>query len=98
MTNKEIEITYRDICRAVVDNRLKEGFDKLTALISILSSMQSTFLDKKSQVENTYRYMLQYVASGVVDPEQAKIHQQIKLDMLSIADDVRENLYLQNPS
>lgn len=98
MTNKEIEITYRDICRAVVDNRLKEGFDKLTALISILSSMQSTFLDKKSQVESTYRYMLQYVASGVVDPEQAKIHQQIKLDMLSIADDVRENLYLQNPN
>ena len=41
MTNKEIEITYRDICRAVVDNRLKEGFDKLTALISILSSMQN---------------------------------------------------------
>lgn len=98
MTNKEIEITYRDICRAVIDNRLKEAFDKLSTLIMVLSNMQSSFLEKKNQIEMTYRYMLQYVALGVSDPEQAKIHHQIKLDILSVADSVRENLYLQNPN
>lgn len=54
MTNKEIEITYREICRSVVENHLKVAFDKLTLLLSLLTSVQSSLQEKKNQVETTY--------------------------------------------
>ena len=98
MTNKEIEITYREICRSVVENHLKVAFDKLTLLLSLLTSVQSSLQEKKNQVETTYEYMLQYIANGVNDPEQAKIYRQIKLDILSLADEAREALLLQTPN
>lgn len=98
MTNKEIEITYREICRSVVENHLKVAFDKLTLLLSLLTSVQSSLQEKKNQVETTYEYMLQYIANGVNDPEQTKIYRQIKLDILSLADEAREALLLQTPN
>lgn len=96
MTNKEIETTYRDLCSNVTSRRLKSAFDKLHILLDI--KQNGEFTDKCRGLETTYRYMLQYALSGTEDKEQAKIYNQLRTDILELADIVRENIFTQSAS
>ena len=96
MTNKEIETIYRDLCSNVTSRRLKSAFDKLHILLDI--KQNGEFTDKCRGLETTYRYMLQYALSGTEDKEQAKIYNQLRTDILELADIVRENIFTQSAS
>lgn len=94
MTNKEIEKTYREIISHVTEKRLMPAFKQLHTLLEI--SQDGSFLDRCRTIETTYQYMLQYALGGTKDKEQSKIYNQLRIDILELADVVRESIFTQN--
>ena len=96
MTNKEIETLYRELCAHVTEKRLKPALDILHTLLDIRQSGEMT--DECRRIETTYQYMLQYALSGTKDKEQKKIYDQLRTDLLELADRLREGIFTQNAS
>ncbi len=96
MTNKEIETLYRELCAHVTEKRLKPALDCLHTLLEIRQSGDMT--DECRRLETTYQYMLQYALSGTKDKDQKKIYDQLRTDILELADRLREGIFTQNAS
>ena len=96
MTNKEIETLYRELCAHVTEKRIKPALDILHTLLDIRQSGEMT--DECRRIETTYQYMLQYALSGTKDKEQKKIYDQLRTDLLELADRLREGIFTQNAS
>lgn len=92
MTEKEIKITYQEICNYVAECKLKPAFDKLEKLIH--DSGQLTYLDEWRTLEQTYHYMLQYTVEGIRDPERQKIYRKLIVSVFELADKIQESARL----
>ncbi|MBO5863326.1 MAG: hypothetical protein J6Q59_03560, partial [Paludibacteraceae bacterium] len=90
MTHKEIISTYREICNLILNRQIKSSFDKLDVLVSSLQN--GTWADRKEELETNYKFMLQYTANGVSDPQQESIYANIQLQALDLADCVTDAL------
>lgn len=93
MTNKEIEKCYRELISHVAEKRLMPAFHHLHTLLELCPIGE--YSDRCRTLETTYQYMLQYALSGTKDKEQAKIYNQLRIDILELADGVREALFTQ---
>lgn len=94
MTHKEIQGLVNTVNRLIESNRLKDAFDRIKVMISILNNWQHT--EKLSELENNYQYMIHYLIEGSKDPEQQKIYNQLLRDTYKLAQDVAEGLYMKN--
>lgn len=94
MTNKEIEKIYREAITHVVEKRLMPAFSLLHQLLEIRQNGELT--DRCRSLETTYQYMLQYALGGTKDKEQNKIYNQLRIDLLELADLIREGIFTQN--
>lgn len=90
MTHKEIISTYREICNLILNRQIKSSFDKLDVLVSSLQN--GAWADRKEELETNYKFMLQYTANGVSDPQQESIYASIQLQALDLADCVTDAL------
>ncbi len=93
MTNKEIETLYRDLTTHVIEKRLMPAFQLLHTLLDL--SQNGEWVDRCRNLETTYQYMLQYALNGTKDKEQNKIYNQLRIDILELADVVREGIFTQ---
>lgn len=94
MTNKEIETLYRELGTHVIEKRLMPAFQILHTLLEMAQNGEWT--DRCRTLETTYQYMLQYALGGTKDKEQNKIYNQLRIDILELADVVREGIFTQN--
>lgn len=84
MTELEIEDCYKDICCHVVNSELKHAFDKLTILMA--NDRNNQMLDKKTELEQNYKFLLKYSVGGAKDPQRSKIFDNIRTSILAISD------------
>ena len=96
MTEKEIKITYTEICNNLVDRKLKPAFKQLQNIIS--ENNLGTYTDEYRTLEETYRYMLKYTVEGIKDPERQKIYRKLIVSVFELADKVNEALRLKYSS
>ena len=90
MTEKEIKIQYLGICNHLAGRKLKPAFDLLEKMIS--ENGLGNFYDEYRNLEQTYRYMLQYTVEGIRDPERQKIYRHLIVSAFELADKIQEAL------
>lgn len=84
MTENEINQHYSSICQSVLELRLKKAFDTLTILLAVLQ--KGEWLDKKTELEQNYMYLLHYAVDGVRDDSQELIIRNLQISILKLAD------------
>ncbi|MBS1353679.1 MAG: tetratricopeptide repeat protein [Coprobacter sp.] len=91
MTNTEIETSYRGILSLLEEKRLKEAFYKTAELAALLPD-EWQITDKLSELESSYRYMVQYMLDGLNDPNRQTFYNSLLLSAYTLADKTVECL------
>ena len=91
MTNTEIETSYRGILSLLEEKRLKEVFCKTAELAALLPD-EWQITDKLSELESSYRYMIQYMLDGLNDPNRQTFYNSLLLSAYTLADKTVECL------
>ncbi|MFA7409440.1 MAG: hypothetical protein WCY83_04380 [Bacteroidales bacterium] len=92
MSEKKILSTTRRINDLLSVRRLKEAIADLRPLIE--DAGKNAWNDELDQIDTTYRYMLDYTAKGVQDPERNKVYRKVIADLFELTDQVSANLLL----
>jgi tetratricopeptide (TPR) repeat protein len=90
MTQKEIQDTLSAVNRAIENNRLKDAFDGIKALLDGQQNWALT--DRLNELETNYRYMIHYLTDGGKDPDQRNIYRLLQRNTYKLAQDAAENL------
>ncbi len=90
MTTTEINKEQREIYNLLAERRLKEAFGKLTGWVAELQDWQSH--DKLTEMETSYRYMIQYMLDGADDPERKRIYDHLVLSAYKLTDRISDSL------
>lgn len=96
MTNKELHISYTEICTNLAERKLKPAFDQLKSLMSEYGL--GVFNDEWHELDQTYHYMLQYTVEGTRDPERQKVYRKLIISAYELADKVNEAIRLKYSS
>jgi tetratricopeptide (TPR) repeat protein len=88
MTNQEIRQKTDNIAILLERKQLKNAFEAIRELIEL--SGEWAFREQLDLAETTYKYMLQYMLDGVVDPERDKVYN----DLLKTACDLAGKVIL----
>ena len=92
MTLNEFISFYYDIEKSISNNRL---YDVMRRIKLLCEKMTETDLSSRIlNVENTYKYMLEYFVKGANDPMRDDMLRKIKCELYSINDDLLKRLVL----
>lgn len=94
MDIKQIQATYQSALRSLLLGRLKQAFDHIGTLSDELQNWG--LREQLDMLQQNYRYMLQYYIDGVEDPERLTIYNKLVGKSFSLAEEIKENLYIQN--
>ncbi len=92
MTLQEIDQAYNRIIGSLDNKEIKTAFDSLQSLI--IGSREYTFNDKLVELQNTYKYMLQYRMDGAKDPMQEQIYTNLQTSAYELADQIKHKLLI----
>lgn len=97
MTIKEIQ-TFRSRVEKFIENRrLRDAIHEISETAHRNSAWN--IIDRINHAEESYAYMLRYVADGVEDPERNKVYDQIVEELYSLLDSlVNQLLKAESPS
>lgn len=84
MTDKDIKITVDTIKARVAEGRLHDAFSSLKELSEKLMTWEVT--SSIISLEGSYKYMLDYAAKGMNDPDRDDIYKSICSDIQTYAD------------
>ncbi len=93
MTEIELKIKYKEICKNLADRKLKPAFDLLEKFIT--ENGLVVRLEEWRTLEQTYQYMLKYTVEGIQDPERQKIYRKLIVSVYELADDIYEAVRIQ---
>jgi tetratricopeptide (TPR) repeat protein len=94
MNASQIESTYKAAHGLLLKARLKPAMDKIRLLIEELQWGEMT--DKLNELEQNYRFMLQYFASGAQDPERKIIYNKLIARLINLNNRIKEELLMRN--
>ncbi|KAF0237360.1 MAG: hypothetical protein FD181_1926 [Prolixibacteraceae bacterium] len=86
MTDKELKISYADVCQNLADRKLKPAFELLGKMIG--ENLLEIYRDQWRNLEQTYHYMLKYTIEGIQDPERQKIYRKLIISVYELADKI----------
>jgi len=92
MTEKELKISYSEVCTFLAERKLKPALDLLNHVISL--NHLEVFRDEWRTLEQTYSFMLQYTVEGTQDPERQKIYRKLIVSVFELADSIFANALL----
>jgi tetratricopeptide (TPR) repeat protein len=92
MTDKELKIKYDKIGQNLAQRKLKPAFDVLESLIQ--ESGLLIYHDEWRNLEQTYKYMLQYTVEGTQDPERQKVYRKLIVSVFELTDKVNDEIKL----
>ncbi|MCX6247846.1 MAG: hypothetical protein NTW10_08945 [Bacteroidetes bacterium] len=90
MERADIERKYSKICQDIYKGRIKSALDSLKALL-VNTNRSDYFFDLENITEN-YQILLNYAFEGAKDPERKDILKKISASVLSLADQVRDDI------
>ncbi len=90
MTTTDINKEQREIYHLLAERRLKEAFGKLAVWVAELQDWQSR--DRLTEMETSYRYMIQYMLDGADDPERKRIYDGLVLSAYGLTDRISDSL------
>jgi tetratricopeptide (TPR) repeat protein len=94
MNQLEIINTHKKISFLLNKKQLKDAFN---ALDLFLHSLQIwSFNEKKIDLENTYKMMLQYAVDGVQDPQRHLVYNKLVTSIFALSDEAKETLLLRD--
>ena len=76
------------------EKRLAEAFAKLRQTAQTLQNWQLN--NRLDELEESYKYMIRYVADGCNDPQREEIHNGITAKLMELADITEQELTVQN--
>jgi len=94
MDIKQIQIAYQAVLQLLLSGRLKQAFDKIGALNS--QHQNWTLRERFDNLQQNYRYMLQYYVAGVEDPERITVYKKLISELFLLNEEVREQMFVQN--
>ena len=94
MDNKTIKNKRSHIIGLLENKRLKSVFQAIKELLSELSDWH--YNDKLEEIENGYKYMLQYMQQGVIDPMQRNLYRKFISESYIINDKITDKLLLKD--
>lgn len=80
----EIKRQRHDIARLLQSHRLAEALTALHRLVEMVA--KGELIDEWNRIATTYKYMLKYMADGLLDPQRGKVLDDILGSALDIAD------------
>ncbi len=87
---------YNQLINCIAQKQLKPAFDWMKILIA---EEQLTLLnDEYQNIEQTYKYMLQYTLEGAQDPEREKVYKKLILSSFGLADKIWDKIQLKKSS
>ncbi len=92
MTDTEIKRKYSEINRHLANRKLKPAFDLLGKMMNDYGLQ--VFRDDWQNLEQTYRYMLQYTVEGIQDPERQKIYRKLLVSAYELTDAVFDSIMI----
>lgn len=93
MEKTPIEERKQDILRLLKEKRLNEAFARLKQIVAETSNWQ--LADNLEKLEQSYRYMIRYMAEGADDPQRNAIHESITAKAYELADMAAEEIVAQ---
>ncbi|MDL2262575.1 tetratricopeptide repeat protein [Bacteroidales bacterium OttesenSCG-928-I21] len=94
MNQQEILNIHKKISNLLIKKQLK---DALNTLDLFLHSLQNwSFSEKKIELENNYKLMLQYAVDGVQDPDRHLVYNKLITSIYALADEAKEALLLRD--
>ncbi|MBP5423223.1 MAG: tetratricopeptide repeat protein [Paludibacteraceae bacterium] len=94
MTNRDFEILYKNVCVETCNKELNAAFNHLKELIT--ETNNSFWEEQRGELENTYLNMLKYATDAIQDPNQESIYKSIQIQLLELADTVRNQFFTKN--
>ncbi len=94
MDNKTIKGKRSHIIELLEQKRLKLAFLSIKELLAELSDWH--YSDKFEEIENGYKYMLQYMQKGVIDPMQRNLYRKFISESYALTDRITDKLLLKD--
>ena len=94
LTTQTIKQTYRSVCSALADHRVKDAFDLTAPLVK--ETHNSDLIDAHYNLEFNYKSMLKYMVEGITDPERQKIYNQQLNEVYKLINNVYDFLMTKN--
>ena len=96
MTTTEIQSVYKQSIAFLSQGNLKNAFDKIIELSDELQS--PVHRENIENMQQSYRYMLQYFLKGMIDPERKLVYNKLIAKMFVQIADLREELFTRDSS
>lgn len=91
MTIQELNVHFNQFLQYIHSAKLKFAFDKLQLLSAELQV--GAYVDRLNDMEQNYRYMLQYFVEGLNDPQRNEMYNKIVARMLSLGYELNDQLH-----
>ena len=96
MNASQIHVTYKASLHYLAQGQLANAFDKTKLLVSELQLGE--YSDRLEDLQQNYRYLLQYYISGVDDPQRKTVYNKLISKLFTLNSELREELLLRNSS
>jgi len=94
MNATQIHTTYKSVMYFLVSGKVKSAFEKIKDLVSELQVGE--FKDRLEDLEQNYRFLLQYFVLGVEDLQRKTVYNKLISKTLVLNSELREELLIRN--
>ena len=94
MNSEQIQSTFSGVINFLLKAKIKNAFDKIELMAGELQ--MGSYTDRCDELQQNYRYLLQYYIDGVDDPERKIVYNRLISKMYVLASELREELLFRN--
>lgn len=94
MNSSQIHATYKSTVHFLALGQVKAAFDKTAILINELQV--GDFADRLENLQQNYRYLLQYYVTGTDDPQRKSVYNKLIAKLFVLTSELREELMIRN--
>jgi len=96
MNSSQIHSTYKMALNYLAKANIKNAFDKIKLLVDELQ--MGEYVDIYQELQQNYKYLLQYYVSGVDDPQRKTVYNKLIAKIFILNSELREELLMRNSS
>lgn len=94
MNSTQIHATFKTALNFLAIGKLKSAFDKTLQLVDELQI--GVYTDRCNELQQNYRYLLNYYVDGVQDPERKIVYNKLISKLFVLISELREELLFRN--
>lgn len=96
MTPEQIHANFKSVLSLISDGKIKNAFVKGRLLIDELQ--EGSFTDTYDELQQNYRFLLDYFIKGIEDPQRKIVYNKIVARLFILMNELREELLFRNSS